>query len=76
LGPTEWVVPVARASAITMSVRRLDDGRTIARFELPGWLEGTDPADLGRLDDGQGVRLNWRLATPYWSALALPEIGT
>ena len=75
-GPMEWTVPVMRSQPLRISVRRIDDGRQIARFELSGWLDRTDPTELGRLDSGQGVRLNWRLATPYWSALTLPDQGT
>ncbi|MBD3221882.1 hypothetical protein GF314_11635 [bacterium] len=73
--PVDWQIAVAPSEPVVMVVRRVDDAREIARFEAGGWLDGLDPVDLGRLDDGGGARLTWRLASPYWDGLTLPELG-
>jgi len=81
LGPASpagvgWVgaVDVAREFAIRagdpiqMTVRPCEGDRALAEFRGT-WLAEWDPVDLASLDAGQGVRVSWRLARPYWQEL-------
>lgn len=82
LGPASpagvgWVgaVEVARefviqaGDPIQMTVRPCEGDRALAEFRGT-WLAEWDPLDLASLDAGQGVRVSWRLARPYWQDLA------
>jgi len=73
-GAVAWDLPVSQGAALQVRVLDAAEGTLLASVGCAHWLADCEPADLGALDSGDGVRVSLRLQRPYWQLLELPRL--
>jgi hypothetical protein len=73
-GELQWEFNVQAGTPLLVRVLDAGSGEELGRIPVGGWLTDRGPRDLGALGAEGGVRVSWRLASPFWQTLALPEL--
>ncbi len=71
--PLDWDLPLMAGEPLQIRVLDAADGALLGVLTAGGWLEDCEPADLGSLGSGDGVRVSLRPAGSYWD-LDLPGL--
>ncbi len=74
-GELDWQLGLSAGTSVSLRVLDAASGDVLGELPAGSWLVDRGPQDLSGLDAGDGVRVAWRLAGPYWQDIALPELG-